>query len=93
MKKFLLILTIICLCILVTLSSLTLSNAVSKPGKLKGFKITSYNSVYDTVTVKLKEKKSLNYEIKVYNYKNKPLRAVKVPIYNPLTTKNIFHTQ
>ena len=91
MKKHLSILTVLVLCVML-ITSIPVS-AVSKPAKPKKFKITDYNPVYNTVTVSLKEKKNLNYELKVFNSKGKLQQKIKADKYNQLPFSKYFpHT-
>lgn len=82
MKKLISTISVLILCVCLVLTSLSVTTSVSKPSKPKGFKITSYNPMYNTATVTLKEKIKLNYELKVYNYKNKLKQTIKIPVKN-----------
>lgn len=78
MKKVISTIIVLCLCIVTVCSSIPFATAASKPAKPKSFKVSSYNHMYNTVTLKLKEKTKLNYELKIYNHKNKLKRIVEL---------------
>ena len=73
--------------VLIVFNSVLSFSAVSKPLKPKGLKIVSYNHMYHTVSLNLKEKKTANYQVKVYNYKNKLSQTINLSPNRSFTGK------